>query len=249
MVFMVSQRRLDNLARMSQSLPDTLIIGGAGGVGRALATRLLAAGARVLAVGRDAARLAQAAPGCATAVADARDLAALRAAAEPFAPTAVVNLAGSILLKPAHLTRDEEWAETLAQNLTTAFNVVRLAAALPACSVCVLMSSAAARIGLPNHEAIAAAKGGVEALVRSAAATYAPRLRVVGVAPGLVDTPLAARICGNPTARAASERMHALGRVGTPEDIADAIAWLLAAPWATGEVVAVDGGLSRVRRG
>jgi len=111
------------------------------------------------------------------------------------------------------------------------------------------MGSAAGRIGLPNHEAIAAAKAGVEGLVRSAAATYAPRMTVNAVAPGLVDTPLAARITANPAARAASEKKHALGRLGHPEEIAGAIAWLLGpdAGWMTGETLAIDGGLSRVR--
>ncbi len=58
-----------------------------------------------------------------------------------------------------------------------------------------LMSSAAASLGLANHEAIAAAKAGVEGLVRSAAATYASwNVRINAVAPGLVDTPLATSI-------------------------------------------------------
>ncbi len=231
---------------------STVIIGGAGGIGQALARRLCADGSRILIIGRDPARTAAVAQSLAVdhAVADARDSTALKAAVAAWGePGAVVNLAGSILLKPAHLTRDEDWQETLAQNLTTAFYALRIAAASPGCMRCVLMGSAAGRIGLPNHEAIAAAKAGVEGLVRSAAATYAPRMTVNAVAPGLVDTPLAARITANPAARAASEKKHALGRLGHPEEIAGAIAWLLGpdAGWMTGETLAIDGGLSRVR--
>ncbi len=239
---------------MQKTHPSTVIIGGAGGIGRCLAQRIRATGANVLLIGRDAQRTAEAAGALAVdhAVADARDGAALAAAIAAWDKPleALVNLAGSILLKPAHLTRDGEWQDTLAQNLTTAFNAVRIAGQTATCGTCVLMSSAAARIGLPNHEAIAAAKAGVEGLVRSAAATYAPRLTVNAVAPGLVETPLAARITANPTAKAASEKMHPLGRLGQPDEIASAIAWLVGpdARWMTGEVIGLDGGLSRVRR-
>ena len=109
------------------------------------------------------------------------------------------------------------------------------------------MSSAAARHGLANHEAIAAAKAAVEGLVRSAAATYAPRgVRVNAVAPGLVRTPLAARLTANPASLAASEAMHPLGRIGEPDDVAALVAWTLGpeATWVTGQGGGMDGGLS-----
>jgi NAD(P)-dependent dehydrogenase (short-subunit alcohol dehydrogenase family) len=114
----------------------------------------------------------------------------------------------------------------------------------------VLISSAAAMEGLANHEAIAAAKAGILGLTLSAAATYAGQnLRVNAVAPGLTETPLTAALTGNETSRRVSEAMHALGRLGKPEDIARAIVFLLdpANNWITGQVLAVDGGLSRVR--
>jgi NAD(P)-dependent dehydrogenase (short-subunit alcohol dehydrogenase family) len=162
----------------------------------------------------------------------------------------IANCIGSVLLKPAHLTSDADWDDTLRRNLGTAFSTVRTAARLMrgAGSV-VLFSSAAARIGLPNHEAIAAAKAGVIGLALSAAASYAPRgVRVNVVAPGLVDTPLAASITASELARKASEKMHPLGRLGTAEDVARALAWLLEpdASWVTGQVIGVDGGLATV---
>jgi NAD(P)-dependent dehydrogenase (short-subunit alcohol dehydrogenase family) len=114
----------------------------------------------------------------------------------------------------------------------------------------VLISSAAAMEGLANHEAIAAAKAGIIGLTLSAAASYASmNLRVNAVAPGLIETPLTASLTGNEGARKFSEAMHALGRLGKPEDVARAIVFLLdtANDWITGQVLAVDGGLSRVR--
>ena len=96
---------------------------------------------------------------------------------------------GSIVVKPAHTTKLDELQELIEVNLITAFGAVQAAAKAKAESV-LLFGSAAARVGLPSHEAIAAAKGGVLALARSAAATYASRgMRVNAIAPGLVRTP------------------------------------------------------------
>ena len=114
----------------------------------------------------------------------------------------------------------------------------------------VLMSSAAASIGLANHEAIAACKAGVEGLVRSAAMTYAAKqIRVNAIAPGLVQTALTERIWSNPRSAEVSMAMHPLGRFGTPEDVARAVLWL-ASPlqsWVTGQTIGVDGGLGRLK--
>ncbi|MFY8220997.1 MAG: SDR family oxidoreductase, partial [Pirellulales bacterium] len=114
----------------------------------------------------------------------------------------------------------------------------------------VLVSSAAARIGLANHEAIAAAKAGLEGLARSAAATYArQRIRFNVVAPGLVRTPLTQGLVASELAEKASLAMHPLGRLGEPGDVARAIAWLLdpAQSWITAQVLGVDGGLADVK--
>jgi NAD(P)-dependent dehydrogenase (short-subunit alcohol dehydrogenase family) len=103
---------------------------------------------------------------------------------------------------------------------------------------------------LANHEAIAAAKAGVIGLTLSAAATYAARgIRVNCVAPGLVRTPMTARLTSNEATLKASTAMHPLGRIGEPSNIASAIQWLLDAEqsWVTGQVLGLDGGLASVR--
>jgi NAD(P)-dependent dehydrogenase (short-subunit alcohol dehydrogenase family) len=161
----------------------------------------------------------------------------------------IVNCAGSVILKPAHLTSQKEFEDTILRNLTTAFSTVRVAGKFLKKSSVVLCSTAAVRIGLQNHEAIAAAKGGVEALVRSAASTYAAKgIRVNAVAPGLVHTPMTDHIVSNERSLKYSTAMHALGRIGKPQDVASAISWLIDSDqsWVTGQVIAVDGGLSSV---
>lgn len=165
----------------------------------------------------------------------------------------VVNCVGSVLLKPAHLTNEQEWSDTLALNLTTAFATVRAAGKHMAKSggSVVLISSAAAQQGIMNHEAIAAAKAGVIGLTLSAAATYSSKnLRFNAVAPGLVQTPMTEKITSSENARKASLALHSLGRLGEPKDIASLICWLLDTNnnWITGQVIAVDGGLSRVKK-
>lgn len=164
----------------------------------------------------------------------------------------VVNFAGSLLLKPAHATSFNEYMETINANLTTAFSVVRAAGhhMKHTGGSVVLISSAAALIGVPNHEAIAAAKAGILGLVFAAAATYAPsNLRFNAIAPGLVQTSMTSSLTNNDASIKACELMHPLGRIGKVEDIASAILFFLSPEndWITGQCLAVDGGLSHVR--
>ena len=163
----------------------------------------------------------------------------------------VANFAGSLLLKAAHQTTQEQYDDVIRASLTTAFATTHAAGKLlTKGGSIVLFSSAAALEGLPNHEAIAAAKAGVQGLIQSAAATYAPQnLRFNAIAPGLTETPLTQALTGSELARKMSEAMHPLGRIGTSADIANTVSFFLnpANSWITGQVLAVDGGLSRLK--
>ena len=86
------------------------------------------------------------------------------------------------------------------------------------------MSTAAASIGLSNHELISSAKAGVEGLAKTAAKTYSRKnLRVNTVSPGLVDTPLARENHRNPIILKASVKMLALDKIGKPKQISNII--------------------------
>ena len=236
-----------------------LILGAGGGIGSATARSLSARGAKLVVAGRpsDGLQTVAAETGGVLHELDATVIGevgeAVNNAVETFGRIdGIANCVGSLLLKPAHITTDDEWHDTIAINLTSAFAAVKAGAKAMRGSggSIVLVSSAAAQIGLANHEAIAAAKGGVIGLTRSAAASYARQgIRVNAVAPGLVRTKLTERLTSSPQAEQASLAMHALGRLGEPEDVAAAIGWLLdpAQSWVTGQVIGIDGGLGSVR--
>ncbi len=223
-----------------------LVIAASSGIGQATVSLLKQAGHTVWTTARDTSKITP------DAILDATDFQAVEAVFKQAGDIdGVVNCSGSLFLKSAHLTSKEQYQAVMDASLTTAFATVRAAGkVMNKGGSVVLISSAAAMEGLSNHEAIAAAKAGILGLTLSAAATYAGQnLRVNAVAPGLTETPMTAALTGNETSRKVSEAMHALGHLGKPEDIARAIVFLLdpANSWITGQVLAVDGGLSRVR--
>jgi NAD(P)-dependent dehydrogenase (short-subunit alcohol dehydrogenase family) len=240
--------------------PKTALITGAnGGIGSALARKLSAAGTKLVLAGRNesslnalASELGVKALICDFTKPDQVENCVNGAIFELGTIEAVAHCIGSIFLKPAHLTSIEEWHSTIDVNLNSAFYLLnQLARPMSKSGGSIaFVTSVAAEKGLSNHEAIGAAKAGLAGLTRSAAATYAKnQLRVNCVAPGLTDTPLAAPITSNESARKFSEAMHPLGRLGTADEIASALYFLLSPDntWITGQSISVDGGLSSLQ--
>lgn len=240
-------------------MSNILIIAGSSDIGFTTAKQLQAENHNVFMTGRNEETIRKLANeiSCPYAVLDATDFSATlavfeQAKAELGGLDGVVNCSGSILLKPAHLTSEQQFHDTINTNLTTAFSVVHAAGKTftkDGGSV-VLLSSAAAQVGLSNHEAIAAAKAGIIGLALAAASTYANNnIRFNVVAPGLVDTKLTSALTSSDVGRKVSESMHPLGRLGTPKDIAAAITFFLNPNnnWITGQVLGIDGGLAYVR--
>ena len=223
-----------------------LIIAASSAIGQAIAQTLVLQGDTVFTTARDKTTIEP------DALLDATDFDAVD---EVFKQAGkidgVVNCSGSLLLKSAHMTSKAEYQSVIDASLTTSFATVRAAGKhMKEGGSIVLISSAAALTGLANHEAIAAAKAGVIGLVQSAAATYAQMgLRVNAIAPGMVDTPLTNQLTSSPVMLKASIAMHSLGRIGEAQDIANGVIFLLnpVNNWITGQVLAIDGGLSSTR--
>jgi NAD(P)-dependent dehydrogenase (short-subunit alcohol dehydrogenase family) len=227
-------------------MANYLVIAASSSIGQAVVKTLKSQGHTVFTTARDTRKIQP------DALLDATDFEAVNQVfTQAGTIDGVVNCAGSLLLKSAHTTSKEQFKEVMDASLTTAFATVRAAGAhMKRGGSVVLISSAAALVGIANHEAIAAAKAGIIGLAQSAASTYASlNLRFNVVAPGMTDTPLTAQLISNPMAFEASKAMHALGRIGSPDDIARAIIFFLNPEnnWITGQVLAVDGGLSHVR--
>nr|WP_111612153.1 SDR family oxidoreductase [Algoriphagus yeomjeoni] len=165
----------------------------------------------------------------------------------------LVYCPGSINLKPFHRISMEDFKAEMDVNF---FGAVKT---LQACmkglkksgkGSVVLYSTVAVQTGMGFHAGIASAKGAIEGLARSLAAEWAPNsIRVNAIAPSLTDTPLAKQLVSSDEKRAASDKRHPLGRIGTPEDIAEATLFLLddKSSWVTGQILHIDGGMSSLK--
>ena len=164
----------------------------------------------------------------------------------------IVHCVGSIVIRPPHAMKKDLFEEVILTNLTSAFLTLSLGGKSMIRNGggrMVFCSSVAGSLGLVNHEAISAAKGGVESMVRSAAATYAQRgLRINAVAPGLTDTKMASKILASEAMRDAAQDKIPLRRLNQKQEVAQTIHWLLtgAPDNFTGQVLHLDGGMSKI---
>lgn len=177
-------------------------------------------------------------------------------AVEMFLPQQLHGLVysvGSITLKPFNRLTSEDFLKDYQLNVLGAARMIQQAIKpikSAGGSSVVLISSVAAKTGMPYHASIAAAKGAVEGMALSLAAEFAgQQIRVNVVAPSLTDTPLAQSLISTPDKREASAKRHPLGRIGQPEDVSQLIAFLLSdeSSWMTGQVIGLDGGLGKLK--
>jgi NAD(P)-dependent dehydrogenase (short-subunit alcohol dehydrogenase family) len=165
----------------------------------------------------------------------------------------LVYCPGSINLKPFNRLTLKDFQDDFNQNVLGAVNLIQKY--LPAMkraggASIVLFSTVAVGTGMPFHASIAAAKGGLEALARSLAAEFASlNIRVNVIAPSLTDTTLAGNLLSTPEKREAASKRHPLQRIGTTDDMAQAVKFLTSenAGWITGQVLGIDGGLGKLK--
>ena len=236
-----------------------LIIGGSSDIAIVTAKKMLEQGLSVTCLARDESRIEELKSlGASIVIGDALDQESISSAIEIASQqgdgkiAGVAHLVGSITIRPPHALAIEAFNEVITTNLSSAFLTLSLcgkAMLKMGGGRMVFTSSVAGSLGLVNHEAIAAAKGGVESMVRSAAATYAKRgIRVNAVAPGLTDTRLAATVLRSDAIREASANMIPLRRINEAEEVATSIHWLLtgAPDNFTGQIMHLDGGMSQI---
>lgn len=235
-----------------------IVTGGASGIGAATARLLAARGAAVLVVdidGDSAERLCCEITGAGgSAHAFAADLADAKytdevviAALDAFGCLDIlVNNAGTGGRGPSHELSDAEWRRVLALNLDSVFYMTRAALRpmlVEGSGAIVNIASIFGHVGIAGRAAYSASKAGLVNLTRALALEYGRSgIRVNAVCPGVIRTPLIAH--NEPAQLAALADLHPIGRLGEPEEVAEAIAFLAgsAASFITGASLMVDGG-------
>ncbi len=242
-----------------------LVTGAGSGIGQATSVALAAAGAsRLILAGRraetlaeTAAKIAAVAPAC-KAVAVPGDVAAegdrtKLAAAVQGRLDCLVNCAGLFVGSPLRATRDEIWRQQMDVNVTAPFALTRALVeplARSANASVINISSTLAAKPIPATAAYNASKAALIQLSRTLALELGPeKIRVNCILPAIVETPMyGGRFDDEAAYKAgllAAAKLHPLGRVGQPEDVAQAVVFLAsnAASWITGVALPVDGGM------
>jgi NAD(P)-dependent dehydrogenase (short-subunit alcohol dehydrogenase family) len=239
-----------------------VVTGGSSGIGRAIAMALGQAGAMVVLVARDPARLADATAelteaGCRAAAvsADLGDREAVHRAADeavtPFgSPDILVNCAGLNLRPPLAELTTSQWDELMAVNLTAPFLLGQMfgpAMAERGWGRIINITSQQADRAFGNSGGYGVAKGGVASLTRSQSEAWAGSgVCCNAICPGFVVTPLTAEASADPARVSALAARTMVGRNGLPGDFAGAAVFLAsrASDYVTGQMIRVDGGFS-----
>jgi len=164
----------------------------------------------------------------------------------------LVYCPGAIDLKPFSRIKPESFVEDFELQVVGAIKVLQKAEkALKASSSAsvVLFSTVAVQHGFNFHTKVSTSKGAIEGLVRALAAEWAPKVRVNAIAPSLTNTPLAAKLLSSEDKIKANADRHPMKKIGAPDDIAHMVQFLLSdkSGWITGQVYAVDGGMSSLK--
>lgn len=224
-----------------------IVTGAARGIGRSAVEHVLASGRSVVAVDLDLSPFESGVPNVTLIEGDVTDVRIIEhACAEAGQISGVVASAGISRPGVSDDYRSSDWDSTVAINLTAVFDLMRCAARNAALGASfVAISSVLGSQGFSGRAAYSASKAGIDGLVRSLAIEYAPRIRVNSIVPGFIMTDIARR---NIAAGFIDDELimsrTPLGRWGEPNDVAEAIGFLLGerSSWITGVTLPVDGG-------
>ena len=231
-------------------MPHVFLTGGSRGIGAAAVRRFAREGWRVSFCYENnatAARALSAETGADGFRCDVSDPAAVKTLISSLPPVEVlINNAGISHVGLISQITPAQWDRLFAVNVRGIYSTVRavLPAMLEAGSGCILnVSSMWGQVGASCEAAYSATKGAVDALTKALAKELGPSgIRVNAVSPGMIDTEMNAHLSAEDVQALADETP--LGRIGTPEDVAEALWMLSGSPFVTGQILAVNGGLS-----
>ena len=227
-------------------MKTTLIIGATSGIGKALAQKLTSQNEQVISISRTTTDLIHTQHYTHDILSDA-ELPKIESAID-----GIVYCPGSISLKPFRAIKQQDYKNDFELNVLGAIKCIQAYTTnlqLSKNASIVLFSTIAVQMGMPFHSSVAISKGAIEGLTKSLAAEFSPKIRVNCIAPSLTNTPLADKLINTPEKLEASNNRHPLKRIGTPDDLANMVEFLLSnnASWITGQILHVDGGMSTLK--
>ena len=230
-----------------------LVIGATGSIGSNLVEQLYASGKEVHLVGRDEnqTKLLSEKLNCQYTITDVLDedfVKKIKSDVEEV--KGIAYCVGSIDLKPLRMVTEQDFNKCMKLNLYSAVEVIKgyQESLKRNKGSVVLFSTVAAQRGFTNHAIIASAKAAVEGLTVSLAAEFAPNIRVNCIAPSLTNSKIAEPMLKNKALADGIAKAHPLKRLGEGKDSASLAKFLITddSSWVTGQIIAVDGGRSKL---
>jgi NAD(P)-dependent dehydrogenase (short-subunit alcohol dehydrogenase family) len=230
-----------------------LIFGATGSIGSSLAEQLKSSGHDIHLVARNEAEVSAIASklGCSFTVVDVLENNYIeKVKADVSDIKGIAYCVGSIDLKPLRMIKEEDFNKCMKLNLYSAVEAIKgyQESLKKNKGSIVLFSTVAAQRGFTNHAIIASAKAAVEGLTVSLAAEFAPNIRVNCIAPSLTNSKIAEPMLKNKVLAEGIAKAHPLKRLGEGKDSASLAKFLISdeSSWITGQIIAVDGGRSKL---
>jgi NAD(P)-dependent dehydrogenase (short-subunit alcohol dehydrogenase family) len=230
-----------------------IVFGATGSIGSSLAEQLVSSGNKVHLVARNEAELKNISGKleCTSTVANVLEEGFIDKVKNDISETkGIAYCVGSIDLKPLRMVTEQDFNKCMKLNLYSAVETIKgyQESLKKNKGSIVLFSTVAAQRGFTNHAIIASAKAAVEGLTVSLAAEFAPNIRVNCIAPSLTNSKIAEPMLKNKALADGIAKAHPLKRLGEGKDSASLAKFLITedSSWVTGQIIAVDGGRSKL---